>query len=69
MDNTTIKNLELIQSVIDRMGRNSFAYKGWAVTLVSAIFALAAKEGNPQYLLIALLPSFAFWGLDGYYLR
>ena len=69
MDEQTIKHLTLIQAVITRLAQNSFAYKGWAITLVAAIFALAAKEVNPYYLLIALLPTITFWGLDAYYLR
>lgn len=69
MEKETVKHLELIQHVVSRMGRNSFAYKGWAITLVAAIFALGVREGCPQFLLVALLPSLAFWGLDSYYLR
>src|SRR5215831_11819226 len=70
MDENTIKHLQLIQAVITRLAQNSFAYKGWAITLVAAIFALAVKEVRSPYLLIvALLPTIAFWGLDAYYLR
>lgn len=69
MNEHTIKHLELIQAVITRLAQNSFAYKGWSVVIVSAIFALAAKEISPRYLLIALIPTLAFWGLDAYYLR
>jgi hypothetical protein len=69
MDDHTIKHLTLIEAIITRLAQNSFSYKGWAITLVAAIFALAAKEVNPSYLLIALIPTLAFWGLDAYYLR
>ena len=69
MNDDRVKHLELIQGVINRLAGNSFAMKGWAVILVSAVFALAAKHGAPWYLLVALLPASAFWGLDGYYLR
>jgi len=30
------------------MNVNSFLLKGWAITLVAALFALAAKDANPQ---------------------
>lgn len=30
-----IKHPEMIESIIERMGSNSFQLKGWAVTLVS----------------------------------
>ena len=70
MDEARVKHLELIQATIMRMGQNSFIYKGWMVTLVAAVFALAAKDDlSPRFLFVALLPAIAFWGLDGFYLR
>ena len=69
MNERTVKHLELIQAVITRLAQNSFAYKAWAVIIVTAIFALAAKQANPHYLLVALIPTLVFWGLDAYYLR
>lgn len=39
-----VPHLEMIQGVINRMARNSFALKGWAVTLVAGIFALSSKN-------------------------
>ncbi len=62
------KHLEFIQGVINRMAQNSFLIKGWAITLVSALFALAAKEANQKYLLVAYFPIVIFWLLDSYYL-
>src|SRR5689334_11603260 len=59
----------MIQAVITRMGSNSFLLKGWSVTLIAALFALAAKDSNPHLILIAYLPSIVFWGLDGFFLR
>lgn len=63
-----IKHLELIQKIIDRMASNSFKLKGWAVTLVAGIFALASKDADKMYFLIAYVPILVFWGLDAYYL-
>ena len=69
MDDAQIKHLEMIQAVIARMAQNSFAFKGWTAALVTGIFVIAAANGvNPRLLLVALLPTLAFWGLDGYYL-
>lgn len=63
-----INHLNMIQEVINRMSKNSFSLKGWAVTLVSGIFALSAKDTNTVYFLIAYIPIFIFWILDSYYL-
>ena len=64
-----VKHLELVQSIISRLAGNSFLLKGWTVTLSAALFALAAKDSNPLFALIALVPAFAFWSLDAFYLR
>jgi len=63
-----LKHLEMIQEIISRMASNSFALKGWAVTLVAGIFALAGKDTEKMYFLLAYLPIVVFWGLDSYYL-
>ncbi len=64
-----IKYLELIQGIVNRMARNSFLLKGWAVTLVSGIFAiLASADTNKFYFLVVFIPVIAFWFLDAYYL-
>ena len=62
------KHLDFIQGVINRMGSNSFALKGWAVTLVAGIFALASKDTDKLYFIVAYIPILVFWGLDSYYL-
>lgn len=61
-----INHLEMIQGIINRMASNSFALKGWAVTLVAGIFALAGKDADKMYFLVAYLPIIIFWGLDSY---
>lgn len=63
-----IRHLEMIQGVINRMASNSFMLKGWAVTLVAGIFALAVKDADKLYFLVAYIPVIIFWGLDSYYL-
>ena len=64
-----IAHLPLIQGVINRMGNNSFLIKGWTVTLVAAIFALAAAGTNQKFIFIAVVPIVVFWFLDSYYLK
>ena len=63
-----IKHLEMIQGVINRMSNNCFKLKGWAVTLVSAIVALAAKDTEKLYYLVVYVPVIVFLLLDSYYL-
>jgi len=65
---TREKHLELIQGVINRMAGNSFQLKGWSVVLVSALFALAAKDMRVHFVFVAYFPAIAFWVLDGYFL-
>lgn len=64
-----IKHLEMIQAVINRMASNSFLIKGWCVTLVAGIMALASKDANKRFLIVAYYPVLMFWILDGYFLH
>lgn len=63
-----LKHLEFIQNVITRMNSNSFSIKGWTITLISALFALAANGSNPKYVLITYIIVPVFWILDAFYL-
>ncbi len=63
-----MKHLEFIQIIINRMAGNSFIIKGWAITLVAALFALSSKDANKNYIIISFLPVITFWILDGYFL-
>jgi hypothetical protein len=62
------KHLDFIQNTITRMSHNSFLLKGWAVTLVGALFALSQKDISGGITVIAILLTMMFWGLDAYYL-
>jgi hypothetical protein len=62
------QHMEFLQNVITRMNSNSFAIKGWAVALISAIFALSAKDAQYSFIYIAGLVLPVFWCLDAYYL-
>lgn len=61
-------HLGMIQAIVNRLSQNSFLLKGWAVVLVSAMFALAANNANIRFIYLAYFPSIAFWILDGYFL-
>ena len=64
-----VKHLEMLQAVISRLASNSFALKGWAVTLVAGIFALSGNDADKRYFLLAYMPIIVFWILDVYYLQ
>jgi len=68
MNNDQQKHLELIQAVITRMAGNSFLIRGWSVTLVSALFALAAKDADRAFVVVSYFPCLMFWCLDAFYL-
>ena len=65
-----LAHLEMIQAVVTRMASNSFHVKGWSVTLVVALFALAAVDDvNELFVYLAYFPTLMFWALDAYFLR
>jgi hypothetical protein len=69
IDEARMKHLELIQSVISRLGNNGFLIKGWSLTVAAAFFGFAVQSENPL-LAAAYVPLAAvFWGLDAYFLR
>lgn len=68
MEGNQVKHLEMIQAVVNRLASNSFAYKAWAVALVSALFAFGASTSRPLFVAVAVLPAAVFWSLDTYYL-
>ena len=50
------------------MASNLFLLKGWTITLIAALFALAARILIKFTSFIAYLPALMFWALDGYFL-
>ena len=63
------KEIDLIQSCINRMASNSFLIKGWTISIIAIVLALVDKEINPLLLcLMLLLPLIAFWWLDAFFL-
>ena len=64
-----IRHLELIQSTISRMASNSFLLKGWTITLIAGMFALASRDASLLFFMITYFPLLIFWCLDSYYLQ
>ncbi|UTC56083.1 MULTISPECIES: hypothetical protein [Treponema] len=62
------KHLELIENIISRMANCSFLIKGWTLTIVAAVFGLAAKDSNIKFIIIAYIIIPCFWILDAFYL-
>ena len=69
MEEKSIKHLEFIQNIIERMNKNSFQIKGWTITIVSALLMLYANSNNSVYIIVAIMPTILFWSLDAYYLQ
>ena len=62
-------HLGMIQGIVNRLSHNSFLLKGWSVVLISAMFALAAKDSQILFVYLAYFPAISFWCLDGYFLH
>lgn len=70
-DELWLRHLADVQATITRMSQNSFVVRGWSVTLVSVLFAIALTRphsGSPVAI-VTLLPALIFWGLDAFYLH
>lgn len=67
---TTIhKEIDLIQSCISRMSKNSFSCKSWDLTLVAGAFALVPENINKWYICIVILCiDLCFWLIDSFFL-
>lgn len=59
------KHLEMIQAIVARLASNSFAYKGWSVTIAAGLVAFLAAS-HQTLLFAAIYPILAFWFLDGH---
>ena len=64
-----LKEIDLIQSCINRMSQNSFIIKGWAISLNGIIVALFADKGHPIITqIICIVSILCFWYLDAFFL-
>ncbi|WP_019071144.1 hypothetical protein [Streptomyces hokutonensis] len=68
LDDNRIRHLELIQTIVARMGNNSFLIKGWSLTVTGALLAYAAGNGKSSVAVVSFVPVLAFWLLDAYFL-
>ena len=64
-----LKHLEFIQAVVNRMSENSSLMRGWAVTVVAGVVALASSDSDAWWFApILYLAITAFWLLDGFFI-
>ncbi|MEA1052850.1 hypothetical protein U5801_24010 [Lamprobacter modestohalophilus] len=62
------KHLELVQGVINRLAGNGFLVKGWSLTVAVAMIVVIARTDSTALTPVLLIPVFAFWGFDHYFL-
>ena len=63
------KEIDLIQSCINRMANNSFLIKGWAISIIAIVLTVVDKNVSLPFLcIITLLPLISFWYLDAFFL-
>lgn len=67
------KEIDLIQSVINRMANNSFLLKGWLISLIAVLLALSKDSilscDLKMIFLIFCFPIIIFWYLDAFFLH
>jgi len=64
------KEIDLIQACINRMAKNSFIVKGWAISLASVILALLPKNVDIKLLsIIVIVSTICFWYVDAFFLK
>ena len=65
------KEIDLIQSCINRMAQNSFIVKGWTITLVTLSLLVSSETIiDIKFIgLILLVMTFCFWYLDGFFMK
>ncbi|PKQ46074.1 hypothetical protein [Confluentibacter flavum] len=68
MKETTIKHLELIHNVINRLSHKSFLVKSWSITAITALIAFGIDKEDYRIFLIGFPITIIFWYLDSQYL-
>lgn len=68
MKESKLKHIDIVQSTISRMAQNSFAIKGWTITVLVGLFVFLQKDNFRNNMIIYLITIIFFWVLDSYYL-
>lgn len=64
-----VKHLEMVQSIISRMASYGSSFKGYCITVVTAVCGFALTMHRPAVIMLAFLPLIAFAIADTQYLR
>lgn len=64
-----IKHLEMVQTIISRMASYGSSFKGYCITVVTAVCGFALTMHRPAVIMLAFLPLIAFAIADTQYLR
>lgn len=65
-----LKEIDLLQSRIEKVEKTSFTIKGWTITLVTAVLALLPESIEKFVIsLVVASATLAFWYLDAFYLK
>lgn len=68
MNKNTVKYLEMIQTVINRLASNSFQFKGWFITLIVAVNIFDLNQAPFNKICVIILTTTIFLFMDVYYL-
>ena len=68
MKKSKSKHIDIVQSTISRMAQNSFAIKGWTITILVGLFVFLQNDKFRNNIFIYLIPIIFFWLLASYYL-
>lgn len=71
-ENELFKEIDLIQDCINRMAKNSFMLKGWALTLFAGVTAVTKGSNFSDLATLVcatIVPYVCFWILDAYFLH
>jgi len=66
------KEIDLVQSCINRMASNSFEIKKWTLGIIAVLAGLIKQDcttQNARISLLFLMVIFIFWGLDAFFLK
>lgn len=63
------KEIDLIQSCINRMGQNSFLVKGWMISIIAVAIGILPEKLDINILsTMGIIVVLCFWYLDGFFL-